>query len=122
DFDDAIFLSNTSEANWIVSAFKHPQKVASIIGRSALGLAGNEYLAGYARAHNSNVAVLPTCVDTTVFVPRPAQARAGEVPVVGWIGTPTTTRYLKSLATPLRRLAGEDRFVLRVSGTLGPVH
>jgi glycosyltransferase involved in cell wall biosynthesis len=122
DFDDAIFLSNTSEANWIISAFKHPQKVASIIGRSALVLAGNEYLAGYARTHNSNVAVLPTCVDTTVFVPRQAQARAGEVPVVGWIGTPTTTRYLKSLATPLRRLAGEDRFVLRVSGTLEPFH
>ena len=122
DFDDAIFLSNTSEANWIISAFKHPQKVASIIERSALVLAGNEYLAGYARAYNSNVAVLPTCVDTTVFVPRPSQPPAAADPAIGWIGTPTTTRYLKSLASPLRRLACEDRFVLRVSGTLEPFH
>jgi glycosyltransferase involved in cell wall biosynthesis len=122
DFDDAIFLSNSSDANRIVSALKYPQKVESIIRRSALVLAGNEYLAGYARARNSNVAVLPTCVDTTVFAPRATPAPPGATPVIGWIGTHSTTRYLKLLAAPLRRLAATDTFVLRLSGTAEPVH
>jgi len=122
DFDDAIFLSNSSDANRIVSALKYPQKVESIIRRSALVLAGNEYLADYARARNSNVAVLPTCVDTTVFAPRATPAPPGATPVIGWIGTHSTTRYLKSLAAPLRRLAATDKFVLRLSGTAEPVH
>lgn len=121
DFDDAIFLSNSSDANQFASALKYPQKVASIIRRSTLVLAGNEYLAGYARGHNANVAVLPTCVDTTVFTPRSAPAPAGATPVVGWIGTPSTARYLKSLAEPLKRLAATNSFVLRSSGTGEPV-
>jgi glycosyltransferase involved in cell wall biosynthesis len=121
DFDDAIFLSNSSDANRFLSALKYPRKVASIIRRSALVLAGNEYLAGYARAHSSNVAVLPTCVDTAAFVPRAAPAPPGATPVIGWIGTHSTTRYVKSLAAPLGRLAATARFVLRLSGTAEPV-
>ena len=45
DFDDAIFLNNSSEANRFASALKYPQKVAAIIRRSALVLAGNQNLA-----------------------------------------------------------------------------
>src|SRR5204862_5144263 len=57
DFDDAIFLENSSEANRFASALKYPQKVPSILRRSALVLAGNEYLADYARAYSASVAV-----------------------------------------------------------------
>jgi glycosyltransferase involved in cell wall biosynthesis len=116
DFDDAIFLNNSSEANRFTSALKYPQKVAAIIRRSALVLAGNQYLADYARAYNPAVTVLPTCVDTTVFVPPPAPPTAGATPVVGWIGTPTTAAYLKSIASPLASVAKTHPFVLRVSG------
>ena len=42
--------------------------------------------------------------------------------MIGWIGTHSTTRYLKLLAAPLRRLAATDKFVLRLSGTAEPVH
>ena len=121
DFDDAIFLSNSSEANRFASALKYPQKVAAIIKRSALVLAGNEYLADYARAYNSAVTVLPTCVDTNVFVPRQAPRPAGDPLLVGWIGTPTTATYLKSLGPSLSRLASRHPFVLRVSGSGGPL-
>jgi glycosyltransferase involved in cell wall biosynthesis len=121
DFDDAIFLSNSSEANRFASALKYPQKVAAIIRRSALVLAGNEYLASYARAHNPAVSVLPTCVDTEVFVPRKTPRAAGDPLVVGWIGTPTTAVYLKSLGPSLSRLAPRYPFVLRVSGSGEPL-
>ncbi len=121
DFDDAIFLSNTSEANRFASALKYPRKVASIVARSALVLAGNEYLATYARAYNSAVRVLPTCVDTDVFVPRSTPRSASDPLVVGWIGTPTTAAYVRSMAPVLARLAPRHNFVLRVSGSGAPL-
>jgi len=121
DFDDAVYLNNTSEANKFVSVLKYPQKVPSIIGQSSLVLAGNHYLADYARAYNASVAVLPTCVDTSVFVPRPAPPAAGAPPVLGWIGTPTTATYLRSLGPALARVAARHTFVLRVSGSGDPV-
>ena len=121
DFDDAIFLSNSSDANRFAAALKYPQKVPSIIRRSALVLAGNDYLAAYARRFNSSVAVLPTCVDTEVFVPR-RTPRSSDAPlVVGWIGTPTTASYLKSLGASLARVASRYRFELRVSGSGSPL-
>lgn len=121
DFDDAIFLSNSSEANRFASALKYPQKVPSIIRRSALVLAGNDYLAAYARRFTSSVGVLPTCVDTTVFVPRRTPRPAGAPLVVGWIGTATTAAYLKSLGPSLSRVAARYPFELRVSGSGEPI-
>lgn len=116
DFDDAIFLPNTSETNRIVSFFKYPQKVATIIRRSDHVIAGNRYLADYARAHNDAVTVIPTCVDTTKLVPRLAQADDAAPPIVGWIGSPTTAPYLLGLGDVLRRVRRAHPTVLRVSG------
>jgi glycosyltransferase involved in cell wall biosynthesis len=84
-------------------------------------LAGNEHLAGYARAYNSAVTVLPTCVDTSVFVPRSTPPAPGAPLVLGWIGTPTTATYLESLGPVLARVAERHQFVLRVSGSGEPV-
>ncbi len=121
DFDDAIFLSNSSDANRFASALKYPQKVPAIIRRSTVVLAGNDYLASYARSLNPSVAVLPTCVDTDVFAPRRTPRSASAPLVVGWIGTPTTAQYLESLGPCLARLASRYPFELRVSGSGQPI-
>lgn len=123
DFDDAIFLPNTSEANRVIAALKVPSKVATIVARSAHVTAGNEFLAQYARRFNPAVTVIPTCVDTEVFRPRdpggaPLDPRG---PVIGWIGSPTTTAYVESLGDALREVASSRRFVLRLSGSGRPV-
>jgi glycosyltransferase involved in cell wall biosynthesis len=121
DFDDAIYLSNTSEANRFASALKYPKKVPSIIRRSALVLAGNSFLADYARRYNPSVTVLPTCVDTSVFAPRATPRLPGAPLVVGWIGTPTTAAYLQLLGPSLSRLASAHTFQMRVSGSSEPL-
>lgn len=118
DFDDAVYLPNTSDANRAIALLKWPRKVSSIIERSDCVIAGNEYLAAYARQHTDAVRVIPTCVDTTKFVPRD---HPNPVPVLGWIGTPTTTPYLLSLAPVLQQLARTHRFVLRVCGAGTPI-
>jgi glycosyltransferase involved in cell wall biosynthesis len=119
DFDDAIFLSNVSAANRFVRALKAPGKVATIIRHSDHVIAGNAYLAAYARRFNQAVTVIPTCVDTTRFVPSPdafSGNGARREPVVGWIGSPTTAPYVRGLGNVLQRVRQRHPFVLRVSG------
>ena len=123
DFDDAIFLPSVSEANRVIGALKLPRKVATIIRRSRHVIAGNDYLAAYARRFNSAVTMIPTVVDTTRFVParRGDGATAGRPLVVGWIGSPTTASYIRDLAPVLKRVNARHPFVLRVSGAGEPL-
>lgn len=123
DFDDAIFLPGAvSEANKAISFLKNPGRVAQVLRRSARVVAGNEFLAQYARQYNANVTVIPTAVDTTRFVPRKAgPSAAGRDLVVGWIGSPTTFPYLAALADVLRVVARTHPFTLKVSGAGQPV-
>jgi glycosyltransferase involved in cell wall biosynthesis len=128
DFDDAIFLPRTrasvSDANRLIGALKQPGKVETIVRRSQHVIAGNEYLADYARRFNRAVTMIPTSVDTTRFVPAPepcGPADAGRSLVVGWIGSPTTAAYIHSLVPALQRVHRLQPFTLRVSGAGEPV-
>lgn len=123
DFDDAIFLPSVSEANRPIAALKQPRKVATIIRRSARVIAGNEYLASYARQYNAAITVIPTVVDTAKFVPGAVcnNGAARQKPVIGWIGSPTTASYLAGLIPALQRVYHVRPFVLRVSGAGGPI-
>jgi glycosyltransferase involved in cell wall biosynthesis len=121
DFDDAVFLSNTSEANRWIAALKNPHKTGAIIRRCDQVIAGNEFLAAYARRFNPSVHVIPTSIDVDLFVPR-AESRPDPTPssaplTVGWIGTPTTASYLIPLAPVLRGLAAEHAFEFHVAGS-----
>jgi glycosyltransferase involved in cell wall biosynthesis len=78
-------------------------------------MAGNPYLAGYARQVNSNVTVVPTTIDTEKYQPR--EAAPTTIPVIGWTGSHSTVQHLDTLRGVLRRLAQQDNFRLRVIGT-----
>jgi glycosyltransferase involved in cell wall biosynthesis len=122
DFDDAIYLPNNSDANKMVGFLKRPNKVDDIIRVSTEVIAGNAHLGQYARAHGgSRVSVIPTVVDTSVWAP-PTRPVVNDPPVIGWIGTPTTTVYLLELRDVFTTLAAEHAFTLRVSGASGPVN
>ena len=123
DFDDAIFLPSVSDANRLILALKRPQKVAAIIRSSNHVITGNEYLAQYARRFNAAVTTIPTSVDTDLFVPSgdgSGNGTPGREPIVGWIGSPTTGAYIRSLSNVLRRVRERHPFVLRVSGVGEP--
>ncbi len=123
DFDDAIFLPSTSDANRLIAALKQPSKVSAIVRGSDRVIVGNDYLAAYARRYSDAVTTIPTSVDLTRFVPRPAGVggAAANPPVIGWIGSPTTGGYLQSMQPMFQKLAARRPFVLRVSGTADPV-
>lgn len=120
DFDDAVFLPNVSDANRFIVSLKWAGKVPEILRLSARVIAGNDFLAGFARAHNAAVITVPTCVDTDKFVPR-ANPAVSVPPVVGWIGSPTTAPYLSMLTAVFQNVAADTPFQLKVSGAASDV-
>lgn len=110
DFDDAIWLSNTSGANRIVAGIKYHGKVKKICQWSWKISVGNEYLASYAAQHNQNVVINPTVVDTDQHH-NVVKTHLGDAkPVIGWTGTHSTGSYLKLMERPLKLLKREIDF------------
>jgi glycosyltransferase involved in cell wall biosynthesis len=122
DFDDAIFLPAVSEANQAFSFLKNPARVSQILKVSDQVTVGNEFLAAYARKFNPHVTVIPTAVDTNRFVPRADTPDLDRKLVVGWVGSPTTFRYLESLKDVLAEVSARHPFTLKVSGAGRPVN
>jgi glycosyltransferase involved in cell wall biosynthesis len=114
DFDDAIYLADTSRANAWSRMLKPATKVATICRVARHVTVGNAFLAKFAADHAREVTVVPSTIDTDVYQIQP-RAR-NRVPVIGWTGSATTARYLTTLAPALRRLQEKREFELRVIG------
>ncbi|MEO8358606.1 MAG: glycosyltransferase family 4 protein [Vicinamibacteria bacterium] len=114
DFDDAIHLVNTSEANRAFGWLKFPDKVAEICGLAKAMTVGNEYLAAFARQHGSDVTIVPSSVDTTLYRPR-TEEKAGPRNVVGWMGSSTSQALMEPYAPLLERIAASGLVVRMVS-------
>ncbi|OGX81364.1 group 1 glycosyl transferase [Hymenobacter lapidarius] len=107
DFDDAIWLANTSEANKIVTGVKWHHKVADICRLSYKNSCGNAYLAAYARQSNPLAIINPTTIDTVHLHNRVRdQAGSGRL-VIGWTGTHSTLKYLDQVVPVLAKLEQE---------------
>jgi glycosyltransferase involved in cell wall biosynthesis len=118
DFDDAVFVPYVSPSNGYLSYLKFPGKTKKICRLAAHVMAGNEYLADYAREVNDRVTIIPTTIDTEKYTVEP-RARENEVPVIGWSGSYSTAQHLATLRGALQRLARQERFLLRVIGAPG---
>lgn len=93
DFDDAIWLNDVSDGNSNLKWLKRPEKTAEIIALSTKVIAGNNYLADYAKQYNSNVVIIPTSVNTDYHQ---AKSTNNENNVcIGWTGSSTTLKHFK---------------------------
>jgi hypothetical protein len=101
DIDDAIFHMYDAHAS---AAVRHVLrgKLRGTMRRASICLCGNDYLAGYVAAAGGRAAVVPTVVDTDHFRPASPRGRShGEPLTVGWIGSPSTWRYVEPLLPAL---------------------
>lgn len=116
DFDDAIWIRTTSAANSRYAWLKNVGKIPRLARLAHTVVAGNAFLAGWARQHSSNVHVVPTVVDTDHFAP--AAPRADGPVLVGWSGSGSTIDHLRPLLPVLERLVARvgTRVQLRVMG------
>lgn len=107
DFDDAIWLANTSEANRLAARLKWHHKVANICCWAYKNSCGNAYLATYARQLNTHTVVNPTTIDTEHLHNQVRdQALPGRL-VIGWTGTHSTLKYLEQVVPVLAQLEAE---------------
>jgi glycosyltransferase involved in cell wall biosynthesis len=117
DFDDAIWHLDMSEANRRFGWLKNPGKTAEIISLSDLVIAGNTYLANYARRFNTHVLLIPTTIDTDKFI-RTTHHAASYPVCIGWSGSLTTIKHFQS-AIPVLKILREkygDKICFKVIG------
>jgi glycosyltransferase involved in cell wall biosynthesis len=106
DYDDATFHRYDQHASSLVRRALG-RKIDRVMASAALVVAGNEYLADRARAAGApRVELLPTVIDLDRY-PRTAPARPDGQLTVGWIGSPTTQRYLLEVGPALATFCRE---------------
>ena len=108
DFDDAIWLPNTSPENNIAALVRWQSKVKLICGWSHKISAGNKYLGDFARQFNSNVFTNPTTIDTiNLHNPSLFSKKPHDKIVIGWTGTHSTLKYLRMIEPVIESLCNK---------------
>ena len=130
DFDDAIWLPNTSDENRAVAKLKWHSKVADICSWSWKISVGSEYLAEFARRNiveQERVVVMPTTIDMRYNRPGiPASPSGGpehvrdDVVVIGWTGTHSTLPYLEQIEGTLEAISKKYNFKFLVISNQPP--
>lgn len=120
DFDDAIWVPQTSEANPLAALIKCNWKVAAICKWSWKISVGNRFLSSFAEKYNRNVFIIPTVVDTENMhnpIAYPGQNRGK---TIGWTGTFTNFANLSMIVSVLQRLDKEERASILVIADRDP--
>ena len=111
DFDDSIWIQDISEGNKNLSWMKRPSKTDEIISLADLVIVGNKYLAEHAKTFCSNVAIIPTTIDTNYH--KPTNKTTHSTVCIGWTGSETTIRHFKLIIPVLKRL--KEKYGDRIS-------
>lgn len=120
DFDDAIWLPNTTNENQIVRFIKWHSKVSSICTWSYKISCGNQYLADYAAQFSDSVFVIPTVVDTKNYHNQIKNHQKKRITTIGWTGTHSTLKYLDEIVPVLQQLEKEVDFEFLVIADRNP--
>jgi len=114
DYDDAIFHRYDQHRSPLVR-MALGAKIDRVMRLARIVVAGSDYLAERAVAAGAGrVARIPTAIDLARY---PAgQGGSGEALTVGWIGSRTTTEYLRPLRDILVSLASEWNLRVKLVG------
>jgi glycosyltransferase involved in cell wall biosynthesis len=111
DFDDSIWLADTSPGNKKWEWIKKPEKFFRNLKYAHCVIAGNKYLFEKAFPFNSNTVIIPTTIDTDIHLPKP-ELRNKEVLTIGWSGSISTIKHFELLLPVLLKI--KDRFKEKV--------
>ena len=103
DVDDAIYVRKPrrlgeapDDSPWRKRKFAATCRWVDVVA------AGNDVLAGAARASARAITILPTSIDSASY--RPTSATAADAPTIVWIGSPENLVYLEMIRPALVRL------------------
>lgn len=103
DFDDSIWIMDTSDANKKWEWMKSTKKTGEIISVSDMVFAGNKYLFDYAQKFNNNVKIIPTTIDTVIFQRKQAYKNNEKI-CIGWSGSITTIKHFQEATNILKKI------------------
>lgn len=119
DYDDALFHQYDNHKFNLVSRLLG-SKILRVMRGAAVVIAGNNYLAGYAKAAGSrNVRLVPTVVDLELYSEPELHRDKEDVFTIGWIGSPTTSVYLEAIASALAEVCAGGKARVQLVGS-GP--
>jgi glycosyltransferase involved in cell wall biosynthesis len=100
DYDDAIFHNYDLSDSPIVRRFL-AKKIDTVMANSGCVIAGNDYLAERAQvAGAKRIEWVPTVIDQSRY--KPLVKAEGSSKVIGWIGSPSTQKYVLDIKQALR--------------------
>ncbi|MBL7919605.1 MAG: glycosyltransferase [Bacteroidia bacterium] len=111
DFDDSIWLADTSPANKKWEWIKRPEKFYKNISYAHCVIAGNAYLAEKARPYNKNIVIIPTTINSTWHIPK-TEHRNKKLITIGWSGSISTVKHFELLVPVLLKL--QDKYPNRL--------
>jgi glycosyltransferase involved in cell wall biosynthesis len=103
DFDDAIWMLDTSAGNSKWKFLKSDAKTGKNSAYSDAVIAGNSFLANYALMFNKNVNIIPTTVDSEIFKQKKTLDKSTSI-CIGWSGSPTTIKHFEHLLGGLKKI------------------
>lgn len=104
DLDDALFIKKASRYNPVATFFRSPEKTTKLFGLVDCTVAGNDWLRDTARAAGGRAETIEVAEDTG-RVPQKGDEVAARPITIGWLGSPSTVKYLTLITEPLRRIA-----------------
>jgi glycosyltransferase involved in cell wall biosynthesis len=108
DFDDAIYLDKPGKST------NRKHTVIMIQAASKVIISSPELLA-FCKTYNCSPDIIATPVDTGRIIPGPIKADDSTF-TIGWIGSPSTTKYLEEIAGPLTKVSKIRKINLLVVG------
>lgn len=102
DFDDSLWIKSVSPGNQAFSFLKNSGKIKNIVSSADLVIAGNEYLAEFALRYNSNVIIIPTTVDTSIY--KVKEKKIPEKICIGWSGSFSTIEHFEHSLPVLEKI------------------
>ena len=98
DFDDAIFVPRSGRLS------RRPARFRRMVRRCDHVWAGNSYLAAEAGRFNGHVSVVPTSIEIGRY--HPVTDKPQTVPMLVWIGSRSTRKYLLDILPTLENACG----------------
>lgn len=111
EYDDAIFHNYDQNKNELVRKMLSG-KTPQVIKCASLVICGSRYLKEYALNWNHNVIQIPTCVDSDKYLNKHEDNDTDSF-VVGWIGSPSTSKELSLISTVLIDL--QDKYKIKIN-------
>jgi glycosyltransferase involved in cell wall biosynthesis len=96
DIDDMVFLGHSSEANKYIIKIKGTKKMIFLMKNSNHVITCTPYLDQFVRQYNEKTTDISSTINTNIYLPR-IDYQLNDIPILGWSGSHSTSKYLKLL-------------------------